>query len=139
MKSRALTFLALLALASGLIAAGIAVKSAHAAGVTKYTGSIGGAAYLIEVPAQWNGTLVLYSHGYVQPGASNPAHDVGAGPSSRRSTTRSPCWMIFTRSLASTALRGPSPGGTHSAASSRQGWYSSTLTVSRARCQCAAC
>jgi pimeloyl-ACP methyl ester carboxylesterase len=77
MKSRVLTFLALLALASGLIATGIAVKSAHAAGVTKYKGSIGGAAYVIEVPTQWNGTLVLYSHGYVRPGAPNPAMDAG--------------------------------------------------------------
>jgi pimeloyl-ACP methyl ester carboxylesterase len=77
MKLRALTFLTLLALASGLIAAGITARAAHAAGVTKYTGSIAGAAYVIEVPAQWNGTLVLYSHGYVQPGAPNPAHDAG--------------------------------------------------------------
>src|SRR5260370_2637325 len=77
MKLRALAFLTLLALASGLIAAGLTVKAAHAAGVTKYTGSIAGAAYVVEVPAQWNGTLVLYSHGYVQPGASNPARDAG--------------------------------------------------------------
>jgi pimeloyl-ACP methyl ester carboxylesterase len=36
-----------------------------------------GATYLIEVPANWNGTLLLYSHGYVTPGSANPAHDVG--------------------------------------------------------------
>jgi dienelactone hydrolase len=36
-------------------------------------GSIGAAAYVIEVPAAWNGTLFLYSHGYVAPGAANPA------------------------------------------------------------------
>src|SRR5271156_1437181 len=36
-----------------------------------------GATYLIEVPANWNGTLFLYSHGYVTPGAANPAADVG--------------------------------------------------------------
>jgi pimeloyl-ACP methyl ester carboxylesterase len=36
-----------------------------------------GATYLIEVPANWNGTLFLYSHGYVVPGAANPAQDVG--------------------------------------------------------------
>jgi pimeloyl-ACP methyl ester carboxylesterase len=29
------------------------------------------------VPAHWNGTLVLYSHGYVVPGSPNPATDVG--------------------------------------------------------------
>jgi pimeloyl-ACP methyl ester carboxylesterase len=36
-----------------------------------------GATYLIQVPYNWNGTLFLYSHGYVTPGASNPAVDVG--------------------------------------------------------------
>src|ERR1700733_2605503 len=36
-----------------------------------------GATYLIQVPANWNGTLVLYSHGYVTPGSANPATDVG--------------------------------------------------------------
>src|SRR5260370_10976924 len=36
-----------------------------------------GATYLIEVPANWNGTLFLYSHGYVPPGSLNPARDVG--------------------------------------------------------------
>jgi pimeloyl-ACP methyl ester carboxylesterase len=36
-----------------------------------------GAAYKIEVPAHWNGTLLLYSHGYVTPGSANPARDVG--------------------------------------------------------------
>ncbi len=36
-----------------------------------------GASYKIEAPAKWNGTLFLYSHGYVAPGSSNPATDVG--------------------------------------------------------------
>ena len=36
-----------------------------------------GATYLIEVPASWNGALLLYSHGYVTPGSANPARDVG--------------------------------------------------------------
>jgi hypothetical protein len=36
-----------------------------------------GATFLIEVPANWNRTLSLYSHGYVVPGSSNPAEDVG--------------------------------------------------------------
>jgi pimeloyl-ACP methyl ester carboxylesterase len=48
------------------------------AGVTTLTGSLpDGATYLIEVPANWNGTLLLYSHGYVVPGSSNPAQDIG--------------------------------------------------------------
>ncbi len=36
-----------------------------------------GATYVIDVPANWNGTLLLYSHGYVPPGSPNPAQDVG--------------------------------------------------------------
>src|SRR6202047_935359 len=36
-----------------------------------------GATYLIEVPSNWNKTLFLYSHGYVEPGTANPAADVG--------------------------------------------------------------
>jgi pimeloyl-ACP methyl ester carboxylesterase len=39
------------------------------------TGSIGSAQYRIEVPAAWNGTLFLYSHGYVAPGRINLAAD----------------------------------------------------------------
>src|SRR5437016_12180765 len=47
-------------------------------GVTTHAGSFpDGATYLIEVPGNWNGTLFLYSHGYVLPGSSNPALDVG--------------------------------------------------------------
>jgi len=42
---------------------------------TVVTGSIGAAQYRIEVPAPWNGTLFLYSHGYVAPGRINPATD----------------------------------------------------------------
>lgn len=48
------------------------------AGVKQYTGKFAdGATYLIQVPAKWNGTLFLYSHGYVVPGSNNPATDVG--------------------------------------------------------------
>jgi pimeloyl-ACP methyl ester carboxylesterase len=47
-------------------------------GITTHMGALkDGATYLIEVPANWNGTLFLYSHGYVVPGTPNPAHDVG--------------------------------------------------------------
>jgi pimeloyl-ACP methyl ester carboxylesterase len=34
-----------------------------------------GATWLIEKPANWNGTLVLYGHGMVAPGEDNPALD----------------------------------------------------------------
>jgi len=37
------------------------------------TGSIGAAHYTIDVPQPWNGTLFLYSHGYVAPGSTNPS------------------------------------------------------------------
>ncbi|HST87256.1 MAG TPA: prolyl oligopeptidase family serine peptidase [Ktedonobacterales bacterium] len=75
MRTRILTIVALLALA-GSAFVGVHVARATA-GTTLLTGSIGGAAYKIEVPAQWNGTLVLYSHGYVFPGSKNPAQDAG--------------------------------------------------------------
>ncbi len=52
--------------------------TAHAQGGVTKTGTLAdGATYLIEVPANWNGTLFLYSHGYVPPGSLNPARDVG--------------------------------------------------------------
>src|ERR1700694_3857023 len=42
---------------------------------TSLSGSIGAAQYRIEVPPSWNGTLFLYSHGYVAPGRINVATD----------------------------------------------------------------
>jgi pimeloyl-ACP methyl ester carboxylesterase len=43
-----------------------------------FTGTLAdGATFLIEKPGNWNGTLFLYSHGYVVPGSNNPAQDVG--------------------------------------------------------------
>jgi pimeloyl-ACP methyl ester carboxylesterase len=45
-------------------------------GVVSHAGSLpDGATFVIEVPANWNGTLFLYSHGYVVPGTPNPAQD----------------------------------------------------------------
>src|SRR5690349_2929251 len=39
-----------------------------------------GATYVMDVPARWNGTVVLYSHGYRPAGAPNPAENApGAG------------------------------------------------------------
>lgn len=47
-------------------------------GVETHVGTLGdGSTFLIEVPANWNKTLFLYSHGYVVPGSANPAQDVG--------------------------------------------------------------
>ena len=51
----------------------IAVLSGSASAQQHLTGTLGdGATYVIDVPAPWNGTLLLYSHGYVAPGSPNP-------------------------------------------------------------------
>jgi pimeloyl-ACP methyl ester carboxylesterase len=56
----------------------IAVFCGSAAAQQHITGTLpDGATYVIDVPAVWNGTLLLYSHGYVTPGSPNPAQDVG--------------------------------------------------------------
>src|ERR1700674_6099114 len=49
--------------------------SSRSPATTALAGSIGAAKYSIEVPVAWNGTLFLYSHGYVAPGRLNPAAD----------------------------------------------------------------
>src|SRR5947208_8242681 len=72
----------LLALLSGLLVT--PTRGAHAAASSCITpnatnvlqGTLGGASYVIAVPSNWNGTLVLYSHGYVFPGQPNPAPTV---------------------------------------------------------------
>jgi pimeloyl-ACP methyl ester carboxylesterase/stage V sporulation protein SpoVS len=57
---------------------GLSLDDAQASEIKTYRGTFSdGAKYLIQVPSKWNGTLVLYSHGYVVPGSSNPAEDVG--------------------------------------------------------------
>jgi pimeloyl-ACP methyl ester carboxylesterase len=54
--------------------------SGSAAAQQHITGTLAdGATYVIDYPANWNGSLVLYSHGYVFPGAANPAYDYGDG------------------------------------------------------------
>jgi pimeloyl-ACP methyl ester carboxylesterase len=56
----------------------VVLLPASAAAQKHLTGTLSdGATYVIDVPAAWNGTLLLYSHGYVAPGGSNPAEDVG--------------------------------------------------------------
>ncbi|HET8923055.1 MAG TPA: prolyl oligopeptidase family serine peptidase [Candidatus Acidoferrum sp.] len=65
-----------MAMLSALILLAVCGGAAAQTGVTVHTGSLAdGATYLIEVPANWNGTLFLYSHGYVAPGSPNPAQD----------------------------------------------------------------
>ncbi len=73
MTERAVFYLALTAIFLLTVSA-----TTHAQGSVTKTGTLAdGATYLIEVPANWNGTLFLYSHGYVAPGNLNPARDVG--------------------------------------------------------------
>jgi dienelactone hydrolase len=67
-------------LALGLAGASVPALAgpAAAAGQKTLAGTLpDGATYKIDVPANWNGTLFLYSHGYVAPGSANPATDVG--------------------------------------------------------------
>jgi hypothetical protein len=71
-KIRLLVLLAILAAAVLTV-----VPIAKADTVRTLTGTLpDGATWKAEVPAAWNGTLLLYSHGYRFPGA-NPAQDVG--------------------------------------------------------------
>jgi pimeloyl-ACP methyl ester carboxylesterase len=70
-------------LSAGLTSAAPAFASAQTCGgsgapTTLSSALPDGATYLIQCPAgAWNGTLFLYSHGYVVPGSQNPAQDVG--------------------------------------------------------------
>ena len=65
-------------LSCALIAVVVAALCGSAAAQTHLTGTLSdGATYVIDVPASWNGTLLLYSHGYVAPGSPNPATDAG--------------------------------------------------------------
>ncbi len=67
-------FLVLLATAVAVMAGSV---TGAAANPPPETGTIDGANFKIEMPASWNGTLVLYSHGYVTPGSALVAHDAG--------------------------------------------------------------
>lgn len=64
---------------TGLAHAASAVKSSCTlpTGTNTLQGAIGGANYTIQVPSNWNGVLVLYSHGYVPSTVPllNPAPD----------------------------------------------------------------
>ncbi|HEY1319436.1 MAG TPA: hypothetical protein VGF32_04285, partial [Streptosporangiaceae bacterium] len=78
MRSKKISGLALAAglAIGGLITAGTATASPSTCGgsgsVTTVNGTLAdGATYLIQCPpGAWNGTLYLYSHGYVSPASS---------------------------------------------------------------------
>ena len=71
------------AVVAALVAAGLPAAAAEP-GVTTHTGVIDGAAFRVDVPADWNGTLLLYSHHYRYTGMPNPAvttpNDLEQGP-----------------------------------------------------------
>src|SRR5216684_6824021 len=87
MKRHLLFLLVLLILLSGFTVAAIKIKAVHAtasscitpSGTNTLHGTLAGANYTIAVPSNWNGTLVLYSHGYVFANRPllNPAPDAG--------------------------------------------------------------
>jgi pimeloyl-ACP methyl ester carboxylesterase len=67
--------LAVIAIASLTLLAGPTNAVAQAAVDAHYTGSLpDGATWVADVPANWNGTLLLYSHGY-NPLPDNPARN----------------------------------------------------------------
>lgn len=71
MKLR-LCALAVLTLA-GLVATTPAASAAPSTATRHtYTGAIDGAAFRVETPDHWNGTLVLFSHGYIPAGIEMP-------------------------------------------------------------------
>src|SRR6185436_140290 len=73
-RTRRLTALALAA--ASIAPAGVAAAAPGPAPGGHLTGALAdGATWVIDVPAHWNGTLLLYSHGLVPPGADNPAQD----------------------------------------------------------------
>ncbi|MET8764157.1 hypothetical protein [Lentzea sp. NPDC004782] len=65
----------LVAVITSLTAVGLAPAAAQAAPATRYDGVLpDGATWIADVPANWNGTLLLYSHGY-NPTLPNPPVD----------------------------------------------------------------
>lgn len=70
----------LTALAALLLAVPFAPSAAQAAEAAHVEGHLpSGAAYLMDMPATWNGTVLLYSHGYTPVGAPNPARNATNG------------------------------------------------------------
>ncbi|MDW4908915.1 prolyl oligopeptidase family serine peptidase [Streptomyces sp. ADMS] len=71
MNSRILVLLAAALLATPVLSAQAATTPAE-----RVEGQLpSGAAYLMDMPANWNGTVMLFSHGYSPVGAPNPAQD----------------------------------------------------------------
>ncbi|MEQ7128294.1 hypothetical protein ABN034_27705 [Actinopolymorpha sp. B11F2] len=79
-KTRMLLRAMFVALLAGLVAAGpvtgatasLPERMSGSGERRSYAGSIDGAEYRVEVPQNWNGTLVLFSHGYYIEGVFDP-------------------------------------------------------------------
>lgn len=78
----------LFALIAGLL---VGTQPAAAEGRRTYTGTIDSAKYRVEVPQQWNGTLVLYSHGYFPHGFPDFGVGLTNRPPDRSETER---WLL---------------------------------------------
>ncbi|XVU29776.1 hypothetical protein ACQPZJ_22630 [Actinoplanes sp. CA-054009] len=67
-----------IAVIAGLVLAvtGLSAPASAVAPATHVEGVLAsGAAYVFDVPTPWNGTVLLYSHGYTPKGAPNPAQN----------------------------------------------------------------
>jgi pimeloyl-ACP methyl ester carboxylesterase len=73
-RTRRTVVLLLLCLVTGLTGAAGTAGAATEAGPGRHTyvGTLNGADYRVETPAHWNGTLILFSHGYVPAGVPIP-------------------------------------------------------------------
>jgi pimeloyl-ACP methyl ester carboxylesterase len=70
---------ALVLVSLALVLSGASAQAAPAP-PTRYSGTLpDGATWIADVPPAWNGTLLLYSHGY-NPGPANPATDAPGQP-----------------------------------------------------------
>ncbi|MEU6038521.1 hypothetical protein ABZ801_24230 [Actinomadura sp. NPDC047616] len=74
--TRRVTLLAAVLSAAAVATAAAPVAHADASGPRRLTGTLpNGATWVADVPANYNGVLVLYSHGYNPPGSPNPPTD----------------------------------------------------------------
>ena len=74
--TRILAVLAAFTLVLGLVGPAATASTAAGATPSHLEGALpDGSTYVMDVPAAWNGTVLLYSHGYAPDGAPNPAHN----------------------------------------------------------------
>ncbi len=71
MKRRLLLSVAVLLMVTAAPAHPATAEDVHVEGTLA-----SGATYVMDVPADWNGTVLLFSHGFRPPGAPNPAQNV---------------------------------------------------------------